>query len=1173
MMRAVAIFLALLGLLAGQPAGAALRWEAIGPEGGDQFAIGISPHDPSLLFVTGHHGVFRSRDGGESWQAVHHHAMADGSFLGLAFSPADPGVVLVANDSTGVWRSTDQGETWEARNSGLPLSPGSLSRVGPVVALARAGDGSLYAGLAARSMEDPLPAWVFRSSDDGLTWQPDGTGIEAPAGDLSQWPAVLFNVDAQGRVWAMLHGSGVFVRQEDVWVNRNGDLPPQATRATFLAGDPTDADRLFLGTEDDWVYGSADGGATWSRLALPAELAEATPLPLVYTLAIDPNNAQLLWVVANDSAGSLEQPLFRPGSSQHTGGGSYLSADGGQTWLATPAGAFRVAVDATATRTDSFSGLLSTPMTRSSRWYKTAGGRVNVLRSLDGLRSFQAITNGIYGLLVNGVTVLPAAAGAPRLVAVAESGLYGGDGSELGWQWASSAGTPVYTWSLIGDPADSGKLLFATGNPAWATPEVRGVWRLDRDCFGGPCSERAQILSGVGVWRLIPVPDQPERLYAATQEQGILASADGGQTWDPFNEGLGEAASISDLELDGTGQPLFAGSRRSHGDPQADQPENWRATPDETGAVWRFDAEAGVWQPCEGIGAAVLDLEWLPGTGVLYAATAAGLYRSPDQGATWEPLLAGVVVFDLLLDPARPDYLHVATRAGVLRSTDRGSHWHPLADGLTTDTVYGLALDPDTGILYAASGGNSVFRLVPDPAPVPEASFAPAWLDFGERPVGLPAAASVEIQNSGEADLVIQGIEVSQTAFAAGELALPATITPGNRLAIPVQFLPPAEGPWEGELRLATNIVQEEPVTYRLTGSGRPAVAPDLTLTANGLAPELTVARGMTVSLAMTIAANDYLGREMELWLRWQAPGNTYWMEPSQGWQIVAAGVPFLVGPLLSGSRGVGRPPLVAGTHVWTLFVDQEVNGTLDPGWQTEVTVVVTPDPPVTILYPAALDLGEVPVGRVVEAQLWIVNPAQVPLVIGDIRAGATSLSLPGLVLPITVNPKSGAPVTVRFQADVLGTMTSELTLLSPDSRVADAVCPVQALVREAIPPRPEVLANNQGGTVPVAARTRTKVTIGLAAADTAGETAEWWLRLLVVASGDTLWLTGDRGWVASPTPLPIGVFPMADLPRPLPVLNVKLPRGEYRLSLSLDPEADGVPGETWMDEVVVQVE
>ena len=67
-------------------------------------------------------GVFRTEDGGATWQPV---GLVRQSIMSLAVSPAAPNVVWAGTEPSQVWRSADAGTTWAqtSRLETLPSSP------------------------------------------------------------------------------------------------------------------------------------------------------------------------------------------------------------------------------------------------------------------------------------------------------------------------------------------------------------------------------------------------------------------------------------------------------------------------------------------------------------------------------------------------------------------------------------------------------------------------------------------------------------------------------------------------------------------------------------------------------------------------------------------------------------------------------------------------------------------------------------------------------------------------------------------------------------------------------------------------------------------------------------------------------------------------------------------
>lgn len=136
---------------------------------------------------------------------------------------------------------------------------------------------------------------------------------------------------------------------------------------------------------------------------------------------------------------------------------------------------------------------------------------------------------------------------------------------------------------------------------------------------------------------------------------------------------------------------------------------------------------------------------WIPSNGGLFlhtilpdaaersrmyvAVSAAGVYRTEDDGKTWQARNNGVrVVFlpekypefgqcvhKIVLHPARPERLFLQNHWGIYRSDNRGDSWQDIARGLPSDFGFGMVMhphDPDT--VYILPVESDEFRCTPD---------------------------------------------------------------------------------------------------------------------------------------------------------------------------------------------------------------------------------------------------------------------------------------------------------------------------------------------------------------------------------------------------------------------------------------------------------------------------
>lgn len=147
--------------------------------------IRVDPEDENLVYVAalGHpygpnreRGVFRSRDGGASWEKILFVSDSAGA-VDLILDPSDATTLYATTwqvyrkawkmwgggPHSGLWKSTDGGDTWAelTRNPGMPA--GVIGKIG--ITVSPADPNRLYAIVEAEE------GGVFRSDDAGATWE------------------------------------------------------------------------------------------------------------------------------------------------------------------------------------------------------------------------------------------------------------------------------------------------------------------------------------------------------------------------------------------------------------------------------------------------------------------------------------------------------------------------------------------------------------------------------------------------------------------------------------------------------------------------------------------------------------------------------------------------------------------------------------------------------------------------------------------------------------------------------------------------------------------------------------------------------------------------------------------------------------------------------------------
>lgn len=253
-------------------------WTNIGLRDTKQIGrILVHPRNPDIVYVAalGHaygpneeRGVFRSTDGGRTWQKVLYRGPGIG-VTDLAFEPENPRVIYattweahrppwsqyapVEGTGGGLFKSTDGGDHW-AQIMGNGLPEGGWRRSG--VAVARGTNGRrVYAVIDAPSAnglyrsDDSGKTWTQVSNDkriDSRSWYFSGITVDPQNPDVVYLPnvAIYRSVDG-GRTFTVLKGS------------------PGGDDYHYLWIDPTEPARMIQAS-DQGVSISVDRGATWS---------------------------------------------------------------------------------------------------------------------------------------------------------------------------------------------------------------------------------------------------------------------------------------------------------------------------------------------------------------------------------------------------------------------------------------------------------------------------------------------------------------------------------------------------------------------------------------------------------------------------------------------------------------------------------------------------------------------------------------------------------------------------------------------------------------------------------------------------------------------------------------------------------------------------------------------
>jgi len=649
-----------LFLLAFAPARLAAQvWRAMGPPGGDVVSLVAAPSDPARLYlgtVDGH--IFSSTNEGRSWNlAGRPGTRSDLVVQAMAVDPRDPSVVYAAGWTLdpaaggGIFRSTDDGRTWQAAGlAGHAVRAIALAPSAPDVLVAGALDG------------------VFRSRDAGRSWDRISPEDDADLRNLDSvainphLPEVIYVGTSHlpwktadgGKHWSSIHEG--MIDDSDVM---------------SIVVDPARPTRIYA-SACSGIYRSENSAGLWRKIGGIPHTARRT-----HVIRLDPHHPQVLF------AGTTE--------------GLWKSSDGGGSWRRiTPADWI---VD----------GLVVSASTPGRLVLGTQ--KLGLLISDDGGETFRAANDGfnhrrIVSLALDSANpnrVLAVLADAPEPLLATDDG--------------------GHTWKPLGPGLrmESLRGIYASPNGWWAALERGGLMRYD-------APKGAWVAAGMLLGDIQPPaePTQPLLLkkqnapaarqpapkppagprplravvddmtfaegawYAATEE-ALLVSRDSGNTWRAVPFGVLSLPTRC-VRVSSDGQRLWAVSLR--------------------GIVYSLDGGATwAWRdlPADAGGALHLDAA---DDSTFFAIGSRALYVSWDSGRSWRKAGNGIPQVPLQQVAVVGGTVFAAVQSGgIFYSRDRGARWDRLEGSLADAFFPAVIASPSTSLVFAASSTDGLYAV------------------------------------------------------------------------------------------------------------------------------------------------------------------------------------------------------------------------------------------------------------------------------------------------------------------------------------------------------------------------------------------------------------------------------------------------------------------------------
>ncbi len=559
-------------------------WTFLGLEG--TVSIGrilVHPTLPERVYVAAvgsyfgpnpERGVFRSDDGGETWQQVLFINDETG-VVDLILRPDNPDVLLaaawqrvrrydegdLAGPSSGIYQSTDGGITWDKLGTPNGLPGGTAGRIGlavcasaPRVMYAVYTDGFVYTGL-------------YRSDDGGNFWQDADPNRSISSSNFSWY-------FGQVRVHPT-NPDQVYVMDVMFQSSSNGGQTWQQQAGTHvdhhaLAFHPTNPNTLINGNDGGLAL-STNGGQTWQRV-------NNLPLTQFYEIGLDPSNPKRLYGGTQDN-GTLRTTTGRLNDWTNIlgGDGFYVIVDpsdpnivyaesqnGGLAKVRFLANGNRQVIGATAGIDPSEPRNWSTPLAMdpvnpqvlyfgTNRLYRTENGAANWTVISPDLTKQLGVS-----LLGTLTTIAVAPTNADVIYVGTDDGNVWVTG-DYGSTWTDiTAGLPMrWVTRVAVDPTDENIAYVTFSGLKWQDPQPH-VFRTDDR--GQTWQDISNNLPDAPVNAFAIDPSYPTALYVGT-DIGAFVSLNTGSTWEPLGEGM-PPVSVYDFKIydDGNERFLIAGT-------------------------------------------------------------------------------------------------------------------------------------------------------------------------------------------------------------------------------------------------------------------------------------------------------------------------------------------------------------------------------------------------------------------------------------------------------------------------------------------------------------------------------------------------------------------------------------------------------------------------------------
>ncbi len=490
--------------------------------------------------------------------------------------------------------------------------------------------GTVYAAIASGG--------IFKSTNNGSNWTPifdeqPSLSVGSVAVDPSDPQTVWVGTGEANAASYSFFGLGIF-KSEDGGASWDFKGLEETRYIARVVVDPNNGDRVFAActgqlygpSPDRGVYRTTDGGDSWEQVFA---LTDSTAC---IDLAMDPSNPDVLYAAMWERVRGLTYRRSGGPSS-----GIWKSTDGGDNWSELTSGlpsgsdVGRIGLTLCESQPNILYAIYADGTGYFEGVYKTTNGGSSWSGTNDGALS--SIYSS-YGWWFGNIRVAP---DDPNLVFALGLDFY--RSTNGGGSWSYISGMHVDHHALAFDPHQSGRIFEGNDGGLYRSTSYGSSWTK---LYDQPASQFYAIEID---------PQNPERLYGGTQDNGTLATSTGAlDDWDMILGGDGFYCIVH---------------------------------PTNASKIWA-------------------EYQW------------GGLQRSTNGGSSWSGATSGITSGDrrnwstpVVLDPSDPETMYYGTYR-LYRSTNGSQGWSSISGDLTGGDQ-GAAFGTITTIDVAPSNPNTIY--------------------------------------------------------------------------------------------------------------------------------------------------------------------------------------------------------------------------------------------------------------------------------------------------------------------------------------------------------------------------------------------------------------------------------------------------------------------------------